>query len=320
MRFAEYLRPGQVTERRLFVQAGVTDAVYRLPEADTNAAVLDLAGLERARAELAADGLTLSVVEPVPPMEAVKQGLPGRDRELARLTALIEAMGRLGIPVLCYNFMAVFGWTRSHVDLPGRGGATVSGFNLDAFERAAPAAHHISDDDMWAHYRYFLDAVLPAAERAGVTLALHPDDPPVPSLRGVARIMRSPDNIARALAMSDSPAHQLTFCQGTFATMGADIPATIRRFADRIAFVHFRDIRGEAADFVETFHDEGKTDMYAAMRAYVEIGFSGPVRTDHAPTMYGESNDHPGYATLGRLFAIGYLKGLYEAARAGAAS
>jgi mannonate dehydratase len=96
--------------------------------------------------------------------------------------------------------------------------------------------------------------------------------------------------------------------------MNADIPAEIERFAKRGAlhFVHFRDVKGTPAKFQETFHDAGQTDMWAAMRAYRDHGFTGPMRPDHVPTMAGEENGDPGYEVLGRLFAIGYIKGLAE--------
>jgi mannonate dehydratase len=261
------------------------------------------------------EGLDVAAIEPVPPMERVKQGLPGRDREIARLHELLATMHHLGIPLLCYNFMAVHGWSRTRWAEPGRGGALVTAF--DAADLAG-APHHvpaIPDERMWDNYAHFVAEAVPVAEECGVRLALHPDDPPVSPYRGVARIMRSPDAVARAMALSASSSHALTFCQGTFATMGADVPATVRRFADRIAFVHFRDVRGRAERFVETFQDEGMTDMAAAVRAYVDIGFTGPVRSDHVPTMAGEPNDHPGYETLGRLFAVGYLRGLLDAVR-----
>ncbi|MBO9610179.1 MAG: mannonate dehydratase, partial [Paenibacillaceae bacterium] len=108
----------------------------------------------------------------------------------------------------------------------------------------------------------------------------------------------------------------VTMCQGTLATAGEDVPRAIRHFGrqGKLFYVHFRDVRGTAEKFVETFHDEGQTDMYEAMKAYAEIGFDGAVRVDHVPTMYGENNGDPGYETMGRLFALGYLKGLTEAA------
>ncbi|MBA2518456.1 MAG: mannonate dehydratase, partial [Chloroflexia bacterium] len=111
-------------------------------------------------------------------------------------------------------------------------------------------------------------------------------------------------------------------CQGTFSTMGADVPAEIRRFLDRgaIHFVHFRDVKGTPARFAETFHDLGQTDMYEAMKVYYDQGYRGLVRPDHVPTMAGEDNQAPGYQVLGRLYALGYMHGLGESVEKAAAS
>ena len=103
------------------------------------------------------------------------------------------------------------------------------------------------------------------------------------------------------------------FCQGTFAEMGVSIPETITHFGDHIHFVHFRDVDGVVPRFAETFHDNGITDMAAAIRAYRSIGFSGPIRPDHVPVLEGETTENSGYTMLGRLFAVGYMKGLIEA-------
>ena len=127
--------------------------------------------------------------------------------------------------------------------------------------------------------------------------------------------MRSVDTMQRAIDLVPNPYNGITFCQGNFAAMGTDVPAAIRHFGtqDKIFFVHFRDVRGTASRFVETFQDDGPTDMAAALRAYYEVGFSGPVRPDHVPTMAGEPNTQPGLMPRGRLFAIGYIKGLIDA-------
>jgi mannonate dehydratase len=111
----------------------------------------------------------------------------------------------------------------------------------------------------------------------------------------------------------------ITMCQGTLATVGEDIPSIIRKFAsqNKIFFVHFRDVRGTPDKFEETFHDDGKTDMLEAMKTYYEVGFKGPARPDHVPTMEGEDNDNPGYELLGRLYGVGYIKGLMEAVAVG---
>lgn len=316
MHLAEYFYRDDVEQRTLFRQIGVDAAVLRLPEADDGSATVDVDRMTRLVKEFADDGLRVEVIEPLsPPFELIKQGRPGRDEQMVQVHRLLRAMGELGIGTLCYNFMAVYGWARTRFDVPARGGAVVTGFDREDLADA-DAAVRLDDEQLWSHYRWFLERALPVAEEAGVRLALHPDDPPLSPLRGVARILRTPEALERVLALSDSPCHGLTFCQGTIATMGVDVPSAIRRLGPRTFFVHFRDVQGTPEKFVETFLDQGHTDLWAAVRAWIEVGFDGPVRSDHVPTLHGESNARPGYATLGRLHAVGYIQGLIEAARA----
>jgi mannonate dehydratase len=226
----------------------------------------------------------------------------------------------LGIPLLCYNFMAGTDWVRTHMDAPERGGAKVTAFNLADARRAVSLnsqAHiestAIEAHQLWNHLERFLQEVIPVAEAAGVTLAMHPDDPPLPVFLGKARIMNSVENFERLMQLVPSPRNAICFCQGTFATLGVDIPETIRRLGKHIQYVHFRDVRGTPEAFAETFHDNGPTDMAAAIRALREIGFNGPVRPDHVPQLEGEDDGEPGYTMLGRLFAYGYIRGLLHA-------
>ena len=144
-------------------------------------------------------------------------------------------------------------------------------------------------------------------------MVMHTDDPPLPSFAGKARIMNSVENFERLMAIAPGRSSAICFCQGTFAAMGVDIPSTIRRLGSHIRYVHFRDVRGTAESFAETFHDNGPTDMVAAMAAYREIGFDGPMRPDHVPQMVGEDDGEPGYTMLGRLFAFGNIRGLMHA-------
>ncbi len=254
---------------------------------------------------------------PAPPMDKARLGVPGRDEEIEYVCTMLESMGAAGIPVWCYNWMAQFNWQRTSLSTRGRGGALVSSFDY-ALVKDAPLtpAGNVPEEHLWETLHYFLETVVPVAEKAGVKLAMHPDDPPLSPIRGVGRIMRSLENFDRLLDLVPSPANSITFCQGNFALMTPDIPAAIRHYAGRgaIHFVHFRDVRGTPEQFAEVFHDEGQTDMLAAMRTYLEVGFDGPMRLDHAPTMEGEANEQPGYEILGRLFATGYMTGLREAA------
>ena len=180
-----------------------------------------------------------------------------------------------------------------------------------------PLTEHgeVAEDTLWETLEYFLKAVVPVAEEAGVKLAMHPCDPPLSPIRGIGRIMTSPENFQRLIDLVPSPNNGLTFCQGCFTEMGVDIPATINDFGrqGKIFFSHFRNLNGTAARFTEQFHDDGQQDMYLAMKAYYDAGVDGPIRPDHAPTMEGEDNSHPGYALQGRLLAVGYMRGLMEA-------
>ena len=246
-------------------------------------------------------------------MTRIKLGLPGRDEDLDHYRQMLENMGRLGVQLLCYNFMAT-GWYRTHKDLPERAGALVTGFDYET-SRHEPLTKfgEVPAEKIWENYTYFLEAVLPTAEAAGVQMAMHPDDPPVPTLHGIGRIFISAKATRRALSLSDSPAHGLTFCQGTYTTMGENIPALIDEWKERIRFVHIRDVTGTPSHFRETFHDNGPSDMVTAFRAYRDAGFTGPLRSDHVPTMAGEDNRTHGYEMKGNLFGIGYMKGIMDA-------
>ncbi|MBZ0294400.1 MAG: mannonate dehydratase [Anaerolineae bacterium] len=313
--FALYFRDYSEANMRLAKQIDIADAVTGRPPGDEGP-VWDYVTLLRFKQHFAEAGLNLSVIESIPVTDRIKLGLPGRDEDLDNFCQSLRNMGAAGIPILCYNWMTVFGWFRTSFNTQSRGGALVSSFDNDLLKDGPPAYHEeVTEERLWDSLDYFLKAVVPVAEEAGVKLAMHPDDPPMSPVRGVGRIMTSVDNFQRLIDLYPSPNNGITFCQGNFASMGADIPAAIKKFGDqdKIFFVHFRDVRGTVPKFVETFHDDGDNDMVAAMRAYVDIGFDGPMRPDHTPTMEGESNDHPGYMLYGRLHAVGYMKGLLQA-------
>jgi len=260
-------------------------------------------------------GLNLIGLEGLLPMEAIKSGAPGRELEIEQLCQVIRNMGALEIPVLCYNWMAFISWARTSTTTRGRGDALTSSYEHGLASRAsAGQLPRITEAELWQNYEYFLHKVVPVAEAAKVRLALHPDDPPLSPVMGVARIFGRPENFDRALAMIESEANAICFCQANFGLMDGPerVPELIRHYGKRIAFVHFRDVRGTAQSFVETFHDEGHTDMLACMGAYRDIGFEGPIRPDHAPSMEGDPHMRPGYEALGRLFAFGYMRGLLE--------
>lgn len=309
-------KPNQLWE--LCQQLGVTHAVTSVPEGPGHPPPWDYDHLLRLRQRFADAGFELAVIESAPSaiQEPIKLGLPDRDRQIDQFCQLLDNMGRLGIPLICHNWMAGLSWQRTSFGLRGRGDALVTGYDHTALA-SAPLTQwgEISESQLWENMHYFLERVVPVAEQAGVKLAVHPDDPPISPIRGIGRILTSPAALKRVIDLVPSPANGVTFCQGTVSSMGVDVPEAIRLVAGtgRVFFVHFRDVRGGPEQFVETFQDEGQTDMAAAVRAYADVGFDGYLRVDHVPTMAGEPNDRAGYETLGRLFAIGYTRGLIDA-------
>lgn len=306
MRIAMVVTPFGDHNLQLARQIGVTDIVVRYPGPQ----VEDLEPLCR---QVEGHGMTVAVVEGGLPIDQVVLGLDGRQAQIDELKQLIRSMGDCGIGVLCYNWMGLTDWTRTSEATPGRGGALCTAFDRAQAEAQGPLkGPQVPAAALWANLERFLHEMLPIAEAAGVALAMHPDDPPLSPLRGVERIMTCPEAFERLVALAPSPANGLCFCQGNFAAMGVDVPATIRRLGGHIRFVHVRDVEGTPERFVETFHDEGPTDMFEAMRAYAEVGFDGVMRPDHVPVLAGESGE-AGYTMMGRLFAVGYMRGLIEA-------
>lgn len=321
MKIAEFLPPTPSMLWTLTKQAGVDWAVGGLPFDDPengDDAPWDYAPLSRVKERYEAAGFKLAVLESRPPLNKAKRGLSGRDEEIDTVCTLLENMGRLGISVWCYEWMTDFNWLRTRTDAPSRGGSVVTSFDYALLQDAPPTEEGpIREDALWENLDYFLKRVIPIAEKANVKLAMHPDDPPLSPVRGVGRIMRSVANFQRLLEMYPSPMNGITLCQGNFTLMTDDLPRVIREFGDKVFFVHFRDVRGTPERFEETWHDDGKTDMLACMKAYRDIDFQGVLRPDHVPTVAGDSNENAGYSAFGRLYAIGYIRGLAEAVYGG---
>jgi mannonate dehydratase len=315
LEIAEFISPSPSPVWKLAKQAGVDLAVGGLP-ADgigSGEAPWDYAPLRRMNERYETGGFKLVVIEARPPLNKAKRGLPGRDDEIATVCTLLESMGRLGIPVWCYEWMTDFNWLRTNKSTPSRGGSVVTSFDRNDVPEDLTDGPPISEEELWVNLDYFLRKVLPVAEKANVKLSMHPDDPPLSPIRGVGRIMRSIENYQRLIDMVASPMNTITLCQGNFTLMTDDLPGVIRKFGKTISFIHFRDVKGVPSKFEETWHDAGQTDMLACMRAYRDIGFDGVLRPDHVPTVEGDSNENAGYSAFGRLYAIGYIRGLRQA-------
>jgi mannonate dehydratase len=319
IQLAEMLPPTPSALWTLASQMGLDQAVGGLPFDDPQngtEAPWDFGPLQRTKQLYERAGFKLAVIEARPPYNLVKRGLPGRDAEIDAICTLIENMGKLEIPVWCYEWMTDFNWLRTNMSTPSRGGSVVTSFDADVLRDAPPTENGpISDEELWTNLEYFLKRVVPVAEKANVKLAMHPDDPPLSPIRGVSRIMRSVENYQRLVDLVPSPVNGITLCQGNFTLMTDNLPDVIRHFGrqNKVFFVHFRDVRGTPQKFEETWHVAGQTNLLECMRAYKEVGFEGVLRPDHVPTVEGDSNDRPGYSSFGRLYAIGYIRGLREA-------
>ena len=296
------------------------------------------------KAQVEAAGFTLDVIESIPVAEAIKRGLPERDALIDAYCESVTNMGRAGVKVLCYNFMPLFDWMRTemiyhlpdnsvvtkyvHAEIDGyleRGLETrvawARGFTKEELHAALADYAEIDDDVLFDHLVYFLRRVIPAAEAAGVYLAIHPDDPPW-SIFGLPRIVRDAESIGRLLDAVDSPHNGLTFCTGSLGTLASnDLPAMVKQFADRINFVHLRNVqRTGEHDFYEVAHPSacGSVDLKAVMQALVEIGYAGPLRPDHGRRIWDEAVPRTGYGLYDRALGALYLQGLWEGLQGGA--
>ena len=266
----------------------------------------------RKRAEDA--DLRLMALENVPVSfyDKAMLGLPGRDEQIENMCATIRHMGRAGVPILGYHWMPNRVW-RTPDPAILRGGALGTRFDMAAHVDA-PFSHdrEYTAEDMWSNYEYYVERVLPVAEDAGVTLALHPDDPPVDSLAGVARIFGGLSGFQRAMEQFDSPSHGLDFCMGCWSEMGgmASVMEAVRYFGERgkITYVHFRDVQGTVPCFNECFINEGNVDPFEVMKALKGVGFTGFMITDHVPSMSGDTQ----WGHRGRAYAIGYMTAMLE--------
>ena len=283
--------------------------------------VHDLAWL---RQRCQAYGLRLEALENVPVhfYDRAMLGLEGRDEQIANYQATIRNMGAAGIAILGYHWMPNGVWRTPSVK--GRGGAVATAFDMAQIDSAPlvwGARKHpllgereLSAEQIWDNYRYFMERVLPVAEQSGVTLALHPDDPPVPMLGGIARLFHGFEGFKRAVDEFDSPNHGLDFCMGCWSEMGSGVLDAIRYFGERgkLVYVHFRDVQGHVPAFQECFLGEGNVDVVAAMRALKEIGFSGFIIDDHVPQLVDDTT----WGHRGRAHATGYIQALVAAVNA----
>ncbi|MBI2938891.1 MAG: mannonate dehydratase [Chloroflexi bacterium] len=293
-------------------QLGVNHIIADIADTDR----WDVQSLAAIRNRVEQAGLDLVAIESLPPEQyrEAMLGQPGRDEEIDRVCQSIRNAGTVGIPLIGYRW-TLPGRYRTVSHRPtGRGGAIVSAHDQSLIPSASlSAAEPVAAEEVWSRLISFLERVIPAAEAAGVKLACHPDDSPVPSGEGVASVLGTVDALERLLEVAPSACHGLDFCQGTVARMpGVDVIDAIRRFGrkQKILLVHLRNPKGTVASFTEAFLDEGDTDILRVLQAYDEVGFDGPIRAAPSPRIVGDTDwGHQGHA-----FSIGYLRALLQTA------
>jgi mannonate dehydratase len=323
--------------------SGVATCLSKVPVG----AVWPLDTLRALKEEIASYGLEMEVIESVNIHEDIKKGLPSRDRYIDAYIKTMENLHAVGVKCLCYNFMPVMDWVRSELAQPIADGSTVMVYRHAEVEKLNPSSimesmtgeaggyslpgweperlkemasdieyyRNISPETYWANMKYFLDAVIPWAERYDIKMAIHPDDPPW-ALYGLPKLITGQENMATFVELNPSVYNGFTFCTGSLGSTGAnDLPTMIRSFSDRIHFAHLRNVKrhGER-DFEETAHlsAAGDLDMYEIVKALHETGFSGYIRPDHGRMIWGEQA-RPGYGLYDRAIGTNYLLGLWEA-------
>ena len=290
--------------------------------------------LRSIKRRIESNGLTWAAIENFDPAhwyDILLDG-PQKAEQMEGLKRTIQMIGRVGIPVMGYNFSlaGVWGWTKGPW---GRGGANALVYDESAIDPQAPMPNGMvwnmiydphaapgtvagcGPDELWQRFEWFLSQIIPVAEEAGVTMALHPDDPPADMLRGTARLVNQPQKYQRVLDLAPSKANALEFCLGSLQEMReGNVYESIEHYGrqGKIAYVHFRNVRGKVPHYQEVFVDEGDIDMLRAIQALRDVGYDGVIIPDHAPEMTCGAPWHAGMA-----FALGYMKAAMQIAERG---
>ena len=293
-------------------------------------------------------GFDADVVESVNVHDDIKIGKPTRDKYIEIYKDTIKKLAKVGVKVICYNFMPIFDWTRTDLykEMPdgsnalfyqkdlvtgvspqevtrrileGAGDKTMPGWEPERLSRLNELFEEykdVTEEKLTENFKYFLEKIIPTCEEAGIKMAVHPDDPPWP-IFGLPRIVRDEEHIEKVLKLVDSPCNGLTLCSGSLGpNLKNDIPNLIRKFGDRIHFAHIRNVKVfENGDFIESSHRacDGNVDIVEVVKAYHDIGFKGYVRPDHGRHLWGEEKTcRPGYGLYDRALGIMYLWGIWD--------
>lgn len=325
--------------------SGVAATLSDIPVGD----IWSLERLKALRKEINDAGLQIEVIESVNIHEDIKKGFPSRDKYIENYIKTLENLSQIGIKCLCYNFMPVMDWVRSNLAFPLEDGSTALAYDHSIVMKMNPAKiakemlsnaggytlpgweperlddmsadiefyQTMTTDQYWENMKYFLDAVIPYAEKYDIKMAIHPDDPPF-SIYGLPKVINNVENIRKFLKMNTSPYNGLTLCTGSLAgDLNNNVPAIVAEFAKqgRIHFAHIRNVKhSEEFVFTESAHLSkcGDLDMYEVVKAFHDNGFDGYIRSDHGRTIWDEKA-RPGYGLYDRALGTNYILGLWEA-------
>ncbi|MCC5895958.1 MAG: mannonate dehydratase [Alkalibacterium sp.] len=314
---------------------GIVTAIYDIPVGES----WPLEKIKELKETVEAAGMIISVIESVPVHEDIKLGKPTRDTYIENYKTTLRHLGEAGIPVVCYNFMPVFDWTRSDLAFELEDGSKALIFDEEEVNKMDPRKlslpgwdesyseeemnqlldeyKEVDEEKLWENLSYFIKEILPVAEEAGVKMAIHPDDPPY-SIFGLPRIITGKESLERLISLYDSPYNGVTLCVGSFASDPNNDAVEILKDMlekERVNFMHTRNVKLMGGkSFQESAHlsEKGSIDMYEVMKALVEHDFSGPLRPDHGRMIWGEEGK-PGYGLYDRALGATYFNGLYEA-------
>lgn len=290
-------------------------------------------------------GFNIDVVESVNVHEDIKLGLESRDKYIENYKETIRDLAKVGVKVICYNFMPVFDWIRTDMFKELEDGSTALFYEKAKVDNMLPmdlvenvlknkdfsmpgweperlnqltdlfaAYEKVSEEKLWENLKYFLEEIIPVAQEHDIRMAIHPDDPPW-SVFGLPRVITNKENIRKFLGLVDNPYNGITLCSGSLGANPAnDIPEIIREFGDRIHFAHIRNLKHyDNGDFIETSHktSDGSLDIYGIVKAFHEIGYTGYTRPDHGRHIWDEVC-RPGYGLYDRALGIMYLWGIWD--------
>lgn len=320
--------------RQIPLMSGIVSAVYDVPVGN----VWPMTAIDAIKESANAEGLAFDVVESVPVHEDIKMGKATRDHYIDNYLETIQRLAEAGVKVICYNFMPVFDWLRSDLKRKLADGSTALAYDNETVLSLNPATSELSlpgwdesydkeqlrallaeyaeinEEKLWENYAYFINRITPLCEELDIKMGIHPDDPPW-GIFGLPRIITGEQSYARMVEINPSPANGITLCFGSLgANPDNDLPAIVRKYVDRIYFVHARNVkRVGKRSFEEAAHPSacGNLNMVEVLRALYDGGFDGYIRPDHGRMIWGEVG-RPGYGLFDRALGATYIQGVWD--------